>query len=315
MSRSPAFPAWIVKTVENNSDQINPKSREFFEKLLELVPHFDRAFLSIPATCDIGILKSYDPNEVQRHFELESPIEFIMLNAFELFHFQTTYQLRELSISLLSELTEGRFYVSAITSRSMLEVVCTNYYTFRRADNKFKQCLEIISNAANTKSTNEKSRLASRYHREAYEFFSTIFDANTGSSIDWSKYMQNRFNQNIKAGEQVKKVHVNTAIEDIAKQSGFPLQGAYNVLSEFVHPNAGSKMLIIKTKQSRYPLMDALTIGDNKENSEAALFYIDHVAESMFYTWTLALTLFHRSQKLIAVLDELVPKGSSRNVH
>jgi argininosuccinate lyase len=197
----------------------------------------------------------------------------------------------------------------------MLEVVCINYYAFRRADKKFKQCLEILSNAVKTKSTAEKSRLSNRYYQEAYEIFSTIFDANVSSSIDWSKYIKDRFNQNIKAGEQVKKVHVNTAIEDIAKQSGFPLQDAYNVLSEFVHPNAGSKMLIIKTKQSRYPLMDALTIGDNKENSEAALFYIDHVAESMFYTWTLALTLFHRGQKLISVLDELVPSGSSRNVH
>lgn len=315
MSNPILFPAWITEAVTHNSDQINPKSREFFEKLLELVPHFDQAFLSIPATCDIGILRSYDLNELQRYFELESPIEFILLNVFELFHFQATYQLRELSLSVLSALKEGRFYVSALIIRAMLEVVCINYYAFRRADKKFKQCLEILNNAAKTKSTAEKSRLSNRYYQEAYEFFSTIFDANAASSIDWSKYTKDRFNQNIKAGEKVKKVHVNTAIEDIAKQSGFPLQDAYNALSEFVHPNAGSKMLIIKTKQSRYPLMDALTIGDNKENSEAALFYIDHVAESMFYTWTLALTLFHRGQKLISVLDELVPNGSSRNVH
>jgi hypothetical protein len=74
-------------------------------------------------------------------------------------------------------------------------------------------------------------------------------------------------------------------------------------------------MLIVNTKQARLPLMDALTIGENKGNVETALFYVDHLAEGMFYAWTLALTLFHRGQELIGVLDRLVPKGASRNVH
>lgn len=66
-------------------------------------------------------------------------------------------------------------------------------------------------------------------------------------------------------------------------------------------------MLVVNTKLAHDPLMDALRIGDNKANAEAALFYIDHVSESMFYTWTLALTLFDRGQKLISDLDGLVP--------
>jgi hypothetical protein len=315
MSEPATFPSWITEAVTEHSDQINPKSREFFEKLLELVPHFDQAFLSIPVTSDIGVLKSFDPKEVKRYFGLESPHEFILLNIVELFHFQATYQLRELALSLLNALTEGRFYVAAITSRAMLEVVCINHYTFRRADQQFKQCLEIVKNAAETKSNTEKSRLSSRYYQATYELFSTVFDGTTSSSINWSSYTQDRFSPIVKAGEEVKKIHVNDAIKDLEKQSGLPLGNAYNLLSEFVHPNAGSKMLIVNTKQSRYPLMDALTIGENKGNVEAAIFYVDHLAESMFYAWTLALTLFHRGQDLIAVLDRLVPTGASRNVH
>lgn len=315
MSDLTTFPAWITEAVNKNAGQVNPKSREFFEKLLELVPHFDQAFLSIPATSDIGVLKSLDPKEVQRHFELESPHEFILLNVVELFHFQATYQLRELALSLLSALSEGRFYVAAITSRAMLEVVCVNYYTFRRADKQFTQCVEIIRNAAKTKSKNERTRLLSRYYQETYELFSTVLDRNTASSINWSSYLEDRLQPVLKANEEVKKLHVNDAIKDLEKQSELPLVNAYNLLSEFVHPNAGSKMLIINTKQSRYPLMDALTIGENKGNAEAALFYVDHLAESMFYTWTLALTLFRRGQDLIAAIDSLVPTGASRNVH
>lgn len=315
MSDPTKFPAWITEAVNKNAGKVNPKSREFFQKLLALVPHFDQAFLSIPATSDIGVLKSLDPKEVQRHFGLESPHEFILLNVIELFHFQATYQLRELALSLLSALSEGRFYVAAIISRAMLEVVCVNYYTFRRVEKQFEQCVELLKNAVKTKSSTERGRLLNSYYQGTYEIFSKTFEANTASSMSWSNYMRERFNISIETGEDMKKVHVSTAIPDIEKRSGLPLNNAYNVLSEFVHPNAGSKMLTVNTKQSRYPLMDALTIGENKGNAEAALFYVDHLAESMFYTWTLALTLVHRGQDLIAAIDSLVPTGASRNVH
>jgi hypothetical protein len=315
MSAHSDFPAWVAEAVNNNSGQLNPKSKEFFDKLLELVPHFDQAFLSIPATSDIGILKSYDPKEVQIAFGLDSPHEFILLNVCETMHFQATYQLRELGVSLLHELTEGRFYVAAMISRAMLEVVCVNYYTFRRVETQLKQCLALLRKASKTKSTVERSRLIQSYYQGTFEIFSKVFGANVSSSINWSDYLRDRFEITIEASEKVNKLNVKTAIEDLEKPSGLPLWDAYSVLSEFVHPNAGSKMLIVNTKQPRLPSMDSLTIGANKGNVEAALFYVDHLAEGMFYAWTLALTLFHRGQKLIGVLDRLVPKGASRNVH
>jgi hypothetical protein len=315
MSDPNIFPAWIAEAVKNNSGQLNAKSKGFFDQLIELAPHFDNAFLSIPATSEIGILNSYDPKEVQKAFGLNSPHEFILLNVCETMHFQATYQLRELGLSLLNALTEGRFYVSAITSRAMLEVVCVNYYTFRRVETQLKQCLELLRKASKTKSTAERSRLMQSYYQGAYEILSKVFDANIASSINWSDYLRDKFNITIESSKEVKKVHVNTAIQDLEKQSGLPLWDAYNVLSEFIHPNAGSKMLIVNTKRARLPLMDALTIGENKGNVEAALFYVDHLAESMLYAWTLALTFFDRGQELIAVLDGLVPEGASKNVH
>jgi hypothetical protein len=309
------FPSWIIKSVKDNPNHLNPKSAAFFQNLLDIYPHFQNAFLEIPDTSDIGILKSYDPEEVQLSFGIESPHEFILLNVFEQFHFQAVYQMRELAISLLSFLTEGKFYISAITCRAMLEVICVNYYTFWRVEDKFKQCLELLKNTSKTKSATEKSRILNTYYQVTYELFSKVFDANGSTSINWSEYLRDRFDITLDARQDVRKINVLTAIEDIETKSGLPLQNAYKILSEFAHPNAGSKMLIVNTKRSRYPLMDALTIGENKGNSEAALFYIDHFAESIYYAWTLALTFFHRGQKLIAVLDDLVPLGTSRNVH
>lgn len=199
----------------------------------------------------------------------------------------------------------------------MLEVICVNYYTFRRIDSRFKRCLEFIKAAAKTKSAAEKSKLLNKYHQETYEIFSEVFDANTASSIDWPKLLLEKHSITIPTGYVTKKIHVNTAIRDIENQSGLPLVDAYNVLSEFCHPNAGSKMLVVNTKRTHDPLMDALTIGDNKANSEAALFYIDYMSESTFYALTLALTLVDRCGKLLSVLDSItsMPKATSKVIH
>ena len=300
------FPPWIVEAVSGNRNQLTPDASKFFDQCMELFPHIDSHFLSIPATSDLGVLKSYDPAEVHDQYGVKSPNELILLNIFELFHFQAKYQLRELSLSLMHALEEGRFYVAAITSRAMLEVVCVNYYTFRRVDEQFKQCLQYLRTAAKTKSHVEKAKLLDKYARGSYEIFSKLFDANLATSIDWKAHLFDKYVLSTEAPEATKKVHVNTAIEDIEKQSGLRLSSAYHVLSEFVHPNAGSKMLIVNTRTAHDPLMDKLKIGDNKGNVEAALFCIDHLAESIFYTWTLALTLSDRGQKLITVLDDFV---------
>lgn len=110
-------------------------------------------------------------------------------------------------------------------------------------------------------------------------------------------------------------INVITAIEDVGEKSKLPIYEAYRIFSEFVHPNVGSKMLIVNTKRQHHPLMDALKIGNNVNNSEAALFYFDHLAEGSFYSWTLALSLFDRSQDFINKVGKLSGLESSQSLH
>jgi len=202
-----------------------------------------------------------------------------------------------------------------LLNRSILEVVCINYYTFRRIENQFKLNLKFLQAAAKTKSKIEQKKMLDKYYAGTYEIFSKLFDANISTSIDWQKYMQDKFKVTITKSEEQKRIHVQTAIQDIEKTSGLRLEEAYSILSEFVHPNLGSKMLIVNTRNANDSLMDSLTLGGNKSNSEAALFYFDHLAESMFYTVTLALSLFDRGQKLIINLDNLSSGHEFKTFH
>ncbi len=309
------FPDWIVNSVLESNNQLNPKSKEFFEKIVENLPHFNRNFINIPETSDIGILKNYDPVEVKNQYGFESPFEFILLNIFEQFHFQATYQLRELGISLFVALSEGRFYVAALLNRAMLEVVSVNYYTLIKVENKFKENLKYLNSAVKTKSSDERMKLLKIYYQGSYDIFSKLFDANTATSIDWQTHLHDKFGISIPKSDKRKTIHVHDGIKDLSKASGLPLWEVYETLSEFVHPNAGSKMLIINTKRENDPFMDAVTLGDNKSNSEAALFYVDNMAEGMFYTISLALTLIEKGRKLISLLDFISTGEKPKNLH
>jgi hypothetical protein len=309
------FPDWIVNSVLESNNQLNPKSKEFFEKIVENLPHFYLNFINIPDTSDIGILKNYDPVEVKNQYGFKSPFEFILLNIFEQFHFQAIYQLRELGISLFTALSEGRFFVAALLNRAMLEVVSVNYYTLIKIENKFNENLKYLNSSAKTKSSDERIKLLNIYYQSSYDIFSKLFDANTATSIDWQMHLHDKFGISIPKSDKRKTIHVHDGIKDLSKASGLPLWEVYATLSEFVHPNAGSKMLIINTKRENDPFMDAVTLGDNKSNPEAALFYVDNIAEGMFYTISLALTLNEKGQKLISLLDLMSTGEESKILH
>jgi hypothetical protein len=315
MTEPIAFPGWILKSIDENQDQLNPQSFGFFNKFVELFPDFDKSFLSIPATLEVGVLTSLDPGQIQKSLGIRSPLEFIILNTAELMHFHFVYQMRELGQSLLESLHEGRFFVAAIQSRAMLEVVCTNHYAFVRAEAKMTKSFAFLLEAARTRSEEEKSRLLKDYYAGTYEVFSGMFDFNRKSSINWSDYLKDKFGAQGHSVDQQKMINVITAIEDVGKKSKLPLNETYRILSEFVHPNFGSKMLIINTRKQHHPLMDAIKMGDNVNNTEAALFYFDHLAEGSYYSWTLALSLFHRSQDFISKLRQLCGLERSQPLH
>jgi hypothetical protein len=314
MSGLQILPEWIVHSVAESEGFSNTRSNEFFVKTLEMSSHFDKAYLSIPDSSDLGVLRSTAPNDIHRHYRINSPREFILLNVFETFHYQAIYQVRELSLALIDALNLGRFFVAAIINRSLFEVIAINYFTFRRVESHSAECFDILLSASKTRSSREKAAQLERYGKKTFEIATLLFDANAATSIDWKDYLQ-KFGVAIETQEISRKLNVLTAIQDLQKASKLPLEDIYKIMCEFVHPNAGSKMLIVNTRTAHDDLMYRLTVGDNRGNSEAALFYVDHMAEAMYYTITLAMTLFNRSQDLAEKFAKLVEKNSSETRH
>lgn len=257
---------------------------------------------------ELGVLKSHNPSEVSSYFQKDGPLEFIIFNIYETFHFVFVYQIRELSLIMQDCLEDGKFFGAAIINRSIFELVCTNYYTFRRVENKFSECIEVLKKLTKTKSAVEKETLKKQYFEKLYEIYAALHRGNTASSIDWHEHMQ-KFGLAKSEERDVERIHISTAVEYIQKQSKMPLQKIYGLISEFVHPNYGSKTLIIKTSSKHNDLMDKLTIGENKDNGEATLFYLDQCSEGLYTTITLAMSLIDRSVRLLSALDQFTESG------
>jgi hypothetical protein len=302
------FPEWIVSVASKNHTSINKESYDYFEKIKELYPHFATFYIYIPSNIELGVLNSHKPAEVSNYYQKDGPLEFIVFNVYETFHFVFIYQIRELSQIMQDCLENGKFFGAAIMNRSIFELVCTTYYTFRRVESKFSECIEVLKKLVKTKSAVEKETLKKQYFEKLYEIYSALNRGNTASSIDWQKHMQ-KFGLTNSEKIEVEKIHINKVIEDIERVSKLPISRIYGLMSEFVHPNYGSKALIIKTSSKHDELMDKLTIGDNKNNEEAALFYIDQCSEGLYITLTLAVYIVDRSNKLLSALDQFTESG------
>lgn len=307
------LPTWIIDAIKNNNSKLRPKSHESFERICEIWPSFTNSYLNIPENSELGILRTHSLDDLSKQYETPLLREFVLFNTCEQLHYFSIYQIRELGLSLIDSLESGRFYVAGITTRAMLEVVCVNYWSFRRIDDLFRECFKWLQVASKTKSSKEREKLNKKYSENLYKIATLVHEANTATSLDWGVYLT-QFGGSMPS-EPPSKINTNEAIKDIASKSKLPLTEVYSVLSEFVHPNAGSKMLVINTKRAHYRLMDVVTVGNNRHNEEAALFYVDHLAEGLYYSLTLSLTLSDRFIRLLNVLNGFVTAASTQKHH
>ena len=307
------LPGWIVDAIRQNDHLLRPKSKDSFENICEIWPHFASSHLDIPENSELGVLRTYSLAELSKQYDTPMLREFLLLNVCEQMHYFSIYQIRELGLSLTESLEKGHFYAAGITTRALLEVVCVNYWSFRRIDDLFRQCFKWMQVAAKTRSSIEQDKLLKKYSENLYKIASLAYDANTSTSLDWATYLK-QFGASLTSNPP-SKVNVHEAIKDIGEKSKLPLNDTYHVLSEFVHPNAGSKMLIINTKRSHLEFMDAVKIGNNQNNAEAALFFVDHISEGLYYSLTLSLTLSDRFSRLLNILNGLVSSSSNKNYH
>ncbi len=315
MNKNNKFPSWLMNIEKSAGEKLKHDSRDFFKKSMECYPYFYEAFLNCPSKVEFDVINDYSPSNLEKSFTNKATLfPSVIANISQSFHFEFVYQMRELAIGQRDALEKGAFYVGVVLSRSLFETVCANYYTFRRLEEKLKQSLDLSIEAAKTKSEVEQQKLILKIYEVFYEMFSSVFTARIATSLDWNEHLKN-FGADGHNYEKTKPIHINKAIEDIEKVSGLPLVRTYGLLSEFVHPNFGAKTLILHTRQPHQQYIDKVTLGDNSYNQEAALWYLDQMSESLYYTFTLACSLHQRSENLLDKIFNLTGDNNHHTIH
>lgn len=285
------FPEWILHEARENSASLNATSLSFLEKIAELYPHFDARFISSPARADLEALSTYDLDRIHNCYPGQDPRLVILRSEYENFYFITCYQVRELAIAFANAFASGDFYASAIMVRAMLEICSGAHFILRRLKSKFSEVYNVAVSFATSKSTSHIEKMRIEFLTKLYEAFSYLHRANRASSFPWAEHFE-RFGVELDNASFGKALHTNTCIEDISKAYKLPIESCYAVLSEFVHPNFGSKTLLVGSRETINGSMDRLKIGSvNRE--EKCLWFIDHISEPVYHTLNLAL-MFHQ---------------------
>jgi len=285
------LPHWMVQEARKNSGSLNAASLSFFDKLAEFYPHFDARYVAAPARADLEALSTYDLDQIAALYPGADPRLVILRSEYEQFYFITCYQVRELAIAFARALAAGDFYVGAILARSILEISSCAHYILRRLQSKFVEISNVATSYAKTKSADHSEKLRTEFLTKIYEAFSHLHRANTASSFPWSEHFE-RLGVKLNEASFGKVLHTQTCIEDVSKAYKLPIESSYATLSEFVHPNFGSKTLLVGSRKPINTAMDKLKIGSvNRE--EKCLWFIDHISEPLYHTLNLALT-FHQ---------------------
>lgn len=285
------FPRWIINEARANAVALNATSLSFFDKIVDVYPHFEARYVHAPPQADLEALSTYDLKQISALYPGADPRLVILRSEYEQFYFITCHQVRELAAAFAKALAAGDFYACAIMARSILEISSCAHFILRRLQAKFVEISNVAASYAKTKSADHIAKMRTEFLTKIYEAFSTLHRANRASGFPWSEHFE-RFGVELKDASFGKALHTNTCIEDVSKAYKLPLESCYAILSEFVHPNFGSKTLLVGSREPINTAMDRLKIGSvNRE--EKCLWFIDHISEPLYHTLNMALT-FHQ---------------------
>lgn len=296
------IPQWIADHAAESKNDFETEANNFFKKIMELSDSFEENFLKIPPEMTIYKIEMTDPASVSKiSRENENPAVLMYNNLAEQCNFYFLYQVNELSKSLVHSLREGMFYSSNIIIRSIFEVSCYYTYFFDKSEEEFKKSLKHLHSAGNTKSKSERSRQYINFIRCIIDASNNFADSINSSSKNSKVHGEREF----LSEDAKKRTHIHDCIRHVEKKSKLKLWSSYEILSEFCHPNLGSRTFIIDPVNTIDPLVKTFQIGNNKSLS-SAIWFLNNISEGFYYTLTLSLSLNARFLKMRTILKDIL---------
>lgn len=296
------IPQWIADHTKDPKNGLDTETNNHLVKIMDLSEHFEENFIRIPEEVKIHKLEKTDPASISKISQgNENEAVLMYNNIVEQCNFYFLYQVNELSKNLIYSLKEGMFYSSNIIIRSILEISCYYTYFFEKSELEFKKSLNHLRSASHTKSKSERSRQYKNFIKCLIDASSILIESINSSSRNSQKYKDgDLFLENEK-----RRTHIHDCIRYVQKKSKFKLWESYEILSEFCHPNLGSRTLMISSINPIDSIITEFKIGNSK-NASSAIWFLNNISEGLYYSITLSLSLNQRIFKMHTILKDML---------
>jgi len=292
------IPNHIKRTLSAKASYLHKSTLETVKEIeLREKPVYE-IIVNAPDEAKLGYLTSCDTQEVAL-ISGDRPFEFLIFNVYENIYFNAFFQIKQLIRNFSRNLEERDYYTSVVTLRAWLEVVSFSYYPLIKSEKLVDEYIQIIGSLAKTKSKTEKLRLKQRYAEISHRIFSYGFDSFHSCSEDFNDNLLDKFKIDTETLPERKKIHINNTNRLVEKESNLPIESIYSLLSDFSHPNTGSRMLMMESLETGVGILQKATVSSKSSLEEATLFYLDMFSDAILVNLNLSLTFPKRYKKFL----------------
>ena len=246
------LPKWIINQSDDLKKSLTPQNQLAFDNIVQKMRELWSMHQCMPSEFHIAEVYNVNPRDMQKLFS--DPVRALMFACeftIATFHFSHISKNKSYLIGLKSALNENNYLVSMACLRGILEELAHYGYFARRLQQR-RRVLDKTSNPPKKKGQ-AYVKWFEKLSGELMEIVTLMRRAVHGSDYDWSSWFKNIYSEHgvlISEDEtsEIKKLHINDCLRDLEKKTKSPIVAYYDLLSEMVHPNRGSQMLVIDSR-------------------------------------------------------------------
>ncbi|MDA8898947.1 hypothetical protein N9I89_04250 [Porticoccaceae bacterium] len=260
----------------------NAKKKSFLS-FCEVYAEYIDILNELPSEVEMLVFSHEDWNEKNIFLRIE-------LQMFEN-HFMSFFKAKRLITAINNSFENSDSYTSTALLRQFFEETIYFHHFVTNIEGKITTICEYAKGRYNSK---DKNFLTTKL----YEIHKLIEKSYYSSSYNF----RNKHSPKVK----IKSTNILTIIQKYDKESPYPLKDFYDRLSEYVHPNYGSRMLLKKNTEvlANNPDLDLLTLGMNNSSSEIG-YFLDQFLEPLNAISIIAIDTINRAYEQMSFMKNL----------
>ena len=269
---------------------LSDSKKKSFLSLCEVYADYIDTLNKLPSEVEMPVFTHEDWNEKNIFLRIE-------LQMYEN-HYMSFFKAKRLIAAINNSFENSDSYTSTTLLRQFFEETIYFHHFVSSIKGKITKIYEYGLGRYNSK---DKNFLRTKL----YEIHKLIEKSYYSSSYNFQKKHSPKVH--------VQSTNILTIIQKYDEDSPYPLKDFYCRLSEHVHPNYGSRMLLRKNIEvlANNPDLDLLTLGMNGSSSEVE-YFLDQFVEPLNAISIIAINTINRANQQLSFMKNLTSYAAGK---